>query len=290
MRADGRVALRLDVDVGDRALGAIDPEVAVRVRVRRRILVSLARAPHDDPDAVVGTAWGRLEVDPSNACAGDARPRRRHDTSCPRGRGHGVTLADADVKSPAFLSLNPNNKIPAIIDPNGPDGTPVGLWESGAILIYLAEKSGRFYGDTATDRAHITQWLMFQVSNVGPKFGECGHYKGYAPEPVPYSEARYFNELQRLYGVMDQHLGDQEYLADDYSIADIATFPWLAPAVRELHDVDIEAFPNVKRWYEQIDARPAVQRGMALLEDQMKIGDPDDEAREAFFGDRQFKR
>lgn len=203
---------------------------------------------------------------------------------------HPINILKGDQFDTAFLAISPNNRIPTIVDTDGPGGESFSLFESGAILMYLAEKADMLWPSDAAARYRVTQWLMFQVSNVGPKFGECGHYKGYAPEPVPYSEERYYNELLRLYGVMDKRLGENEYLADDYSIADIATFPWIAPKIRELHDVDIESFANVKRWYEQIDARPAVQRGMALLENQMKIGDPDDEAREAFFGNRQFKR
>jgi len=202
---------------------------------------------------------------------------------------HPVNILKGDQFDPEFLAISPNNRIPAIVDTDGPGGEAFSLFESGAILMYLAEKGDMLWPRDTAARYRVTQWLMFQMGNVGPKFGECGHYKGYAPEPVPYSEDRYYKELLRLYGVMDKHLGENEYLADEYSIADIAVFPWMAPNVRELHEVDIHTFSNVARWYERIDARPAVQRGLALLEDEMKIGDPDDEAREAFFGDSQFK-
>lgn len=203
---------------------------------------------------------------------------------------HPVNILKGDQFDPRFLAISPNNRIPAIVDTDGPGGEAFSLFESGAILMYLAEKAGMLWPRDTAARYRVTQWLMFQMGNVGPKFGECGHYKGYAPEPVPYSEDRYHKELLRLYGVMDKRLGENEYLADEYSIADIAVFPWMAPKVRELHEVDIHTFPNVTRWYQRIDGRPAVQRGMALLEDEMKIGDPDDEAREAFFGDSQFKK
>lgn len=203
---------------------------------------------------------------------------------------HPVNILKGDQFDPRFLAISPNNRIPAIVDTDGPGGEAFSLFESGAILMYLAEKADMLWPRDTAARYRVTQWLMFQMGNVGPKFGECGHYKGYAPEPVPYSEDRYHKELLRLYGVMDKRLGENEYLADEYSIADIAVFPWMAPKVRELHQVDIHTFPNVARWYQRIDARPAVQRGMALLEDEMKIGDPDDAAREAFFGDSQFKK
>ena len=203
---------------------------------------------------------------------------------------HPVNILKGEQFTPEFLAISPNNRIPAIVDLDGPDGTSFSLFESGAILMYLAEKAGTLCPESTTGRYRVIQWLMFQMGNVGPKFGECGHYKGYAPEPVPYSEDRYFKELIRLYGVMDKRLGESEFLADDYSIADIAVFPWMAPVPRELHQVDIHEFPNVERWYTTINARPAVQRGLALLEDQMKIGDPSDETREAFFGSSQYQR
>jgi len=128
------------------------------------------------------------------------------------------------------------------------------------------------------------------VANVGPKFGECGHFRGYAPEPYPYSIERYYKETLRLYGLMDQQLKNRPFLAGEYSIADIAVFPWTMPMVRKLHELDIDEFPSVKQWSEKIQARPAVQRGVALLEDRIKYGDPSDETREAFFGDSQYKR
>ncbi|MDJ0928274.1 MAG: glutathione S-transferase N-terminal domain-containing protein [Gammaproteobacteria bacterium] len=205
-------------------------------------------------------------------------------------RSHPVNILKGEQFEPEFLRISPNNRIPAIVDQDGPGGEPFPLFESGAILMYLAEKSGRLWPTDASARYRVTEWLMFQVANVGPKFGECGHYHGYAPEPVPYSIERYYSETQRLYGVLDNRLGDVEYLAGDYSIADIAVFPWMAPVVRELHKIDVDEFPNVKRWLDAISARPAVQRGMALLEADMKIGDPSDETREAFFGDSQYQR
>ena len=203
---------------------------------------------------------------------------------------HPVNILKGDQFAPEFLAISPNNRIPAIVDTDGPEGQQFSIFESGAILMYLAEKAEMLWPRETAARYRVTQWLMFQIGNVGPKFGECGHYKGYAPEPVPYSEDRYHKELLRLYGVMDDRLQISEYLADDYSIADIAVFPWMAPEVRALHQVEIDEFPNVRRWYDAIDSREPVRRGLALLQDQMKIGDPTDETREAFFGDSQFKR
>jgi len=136
----------------------------------------------------------------------------------------------------------------------------------------------------------VIQWLMFQMANVGPKFGECGHFKGYAPDKIPYPIERYFKETLRLYGVMDRELASREFLAGGYSVADIAVFPWTMPRVRALHEVDIAEFPNVRRWFDTIHARPAVRRGVALLEDRIRYGDPSDETREAFFGDSQHRR
>jgi GST-like protein len=136
-------------------------------------------------------------------------------------------------------------------------------------------------------RYRTLQWLMFQVAHVGPMFGQCGHFRGYAPEPVPYAIDRYCGETLKLYGIMDRQLAVDEYLAGDYSIADIAVLPWVAPKVRQLHQIDVDEFPNVMRWIGRMMERPAVQRGMQLLEGHMKLGNPTDEAREALFGERQ---
>jgi GST-like protein len=183
---------------------------------------------------------------------------------------------------PAFLRINPNNKIPAIVDRDGPGGEPITLFESGAILQYLAEKSGKFMPRAKRGRYEVLQWLTFQVANVGPMFGQCGHFLGYAPRKIRYAMDRYRNETLRLYGVMDRRLADVEYLAGAYSIADMATWPWVR--VRWLHQIDLAEFPNVARWYEAIGQRPAVQRGVALLDRREKIGNPDEKAREALFG------
>jgi GST-like protein len=196
-----------------------------------------------------------------------------------------VNILKGEQFQPSFLALNPNNKIPAIIDSDGPDDAAYGLFESGAIMIYLAEKAGRFIGTGPRTRFGVLQWLMFQVGGVGPMFGQCGHFLGYAPEPIPYAIDRYRNETLRLYGVMDRRLAECDYLAGDYSIADMAVWPWVH--VRWLHKIDLDDFPHVRRWYEAIAARPAVQRGVAVLADQMKIGNPDTETFEVFFGKSQ---
>ena len=201
---------------------------------------------------------------------------------------HPVNMLKGEQFDPEFLKISPNNKIPAIVDREGPEGVSMPLFESGAILQYLAEKTGRFMPTDSRGKYDVIQWLTFQVAAVGPMFGQCGHFLGYAPEKIPYAIDRYRNESLRLYGVMDRRLGDAPFLAGDYSIADMATFPWVK--VRWLHEIELDEFPNVKRWYDAIDARPAVQRGCALLEDEMKIGDPDDEARDALFGDQQLER
>jgi GST-like protein len=193
-----------------------------------------------------------------------------------------VNMLRGEQFKPAFLKINPNNKIPAIVDHDGPGGEPITLFESGAILQYLAEKTGQFMPRAKRGRYEVLQWLTFQVANVGPMFGQCGHFLGYAPRKIRYAIDRYRNETLRLYGVMDRRLRDHEYLAGNYSIADMATWPWVR--VRWLHHIELAEFPQVARWYEAIAARPAVQRGVAVLAPREKIGNPDAKAREALFG------
>ena len=181
---------------------------------------------------------------------------------------HRVTLADSDVKSPEYLSLNPNNKIPAIIDPNGPDGKPLGLWESGAILIYLAEKTGKLLGQTASDKAHIIQWLMFQMGGVGPMFGQLGFFYKFAGSAIedPRPKERYINEAKRLLAVLNNILTDKEWIAGEFSIADIALAPWLGALefYGAQEAVDWSAHSNAVAYLDRFKARPAVQRGMAI--------------------------
>jgi GST-like protein len=176
---------------------------------------------------------------------------------------HKIDITKNDQFTPDFLAINPNSKIPAIVDPDGPKGKRLTLFESGAILIYLAEKTGKFLTKDAFDRYIVLQWLMFQMGGVGPMFGQAHHFMRAAKEQIPYGIERYGNEAKRLYGVMNKRLGEAKFLAgDDYSIADIATYPWVAR--HEWHRVALEDFPNVKRWYDTIGARPAVARGMAV--------------------------
>jgi GST-like protein len=173
-----------------------------------------------------------------------------------------VNIGKGEQFRPEFLAINPNNRIPAIVDPEGPDGKPLNLFESGAILVYLAGKTGQFLPQTVRGRYIALQWLMFQMGNVGPIFGQAHHFIRNAKEQVPYGIKRYGDETRRLYGVLETRLQEAAFLADEYSIADIATFPWVAR--HEWHKVDLNDFPAVKRWYDRIAARPAVQKGMAV--------------------------
>jgi GSH-dependent disulfide-bond oxidoreductase len=175
---------------------------------------------------------------------------------------HKIDISRNDQFAPEFIAINPNSKIPAIVDPEGPKGKLV-LFESGAILIYLAEKTDKFLTKDPVGRYTVLQWLMFQMGGVGPMFGQAHHFMRAAKEQIPYGIERYGNEAKRLYGVLNKRLGEARFLAgDDYSIADIATYPWVAR--HEWHRVALEDFPNVKRWYDTIGARPAVARGMAV--------------------------
>ncbi|TVR99009.1 MAG: glutathione S-transferase family protein [Rhodospirillales bacterium] len=199
-----------------------------------------------------------------------------------------VDIGKGQQFDPAFLALNPNNRIPVIVDPDGPDGRPLTLFESGAILIYLAEKSGRFLPDRPRDRYRVLQWLMFQMGGLGPMLGQAHHFRSYAPETIPYAVDRYTNETTRLYRVLDHRLGEAEYLGGDYSIADIASYPWIRPWRRQGQDLD--AHPNLKRWFQAIDARPAVQRGLQVPPPGTDLNrDMDAETRANLFGTRQFE-
>jgi GSH-dependent disulfide-bond oxidoreductase len=185
-----------------------------------------------------------------------------------------------------FLRISPNNKMPAIVDSEGPDGEPISVFESGAILLYLAEKTGRFMPSSPRQRYEALQWLMFQVSSVGPMLGQAHHFRGYAPEEIPYAVDRYTNEAARLYGVMDSRLSEVEYFVDDdYSIVDMAIYPWVASHKRQ--GQKIEDFPNLRRWYEAIGKRPAVRRAMEVGEELRRpIEDLDEETRDVLFGGR----
>ena len=174
---------------------------------------------------------------------------------------HPVNLKQNDQMKPEYLAINPNNKIPAIVDTDGPGGKPFTLFESAAILMYLAEKSGKFWPQDMRKRYEVIQWLMFQMGGVGPMFGQANYFFR-LQEKVPYAMERFRKEALRLYNVLDKELGQREFLAGEYSIADIATYPWVWR--HEVHQVKLEEFPNVKRWFDAIAARPAVQRGMEI--------------------------
>ena len=176
---------------------------------------------------------------------------------------HKVHIGQGDQFKPEFVAINPNSKIPAIVDSDGPDGEPFALFESGAILVYLAGKTGRFLPRSVRGKYEALQWLMFQMGGVGPMFGQAHHFIRAKKDEIPYGTERYVKEAKRLYGVIDKQLGDRPYLAaGEYTIADIATYPWAAR--HEWHRVDLVEFPNVKRWFDTISRRPAVARGMAV--------------------------
>jgi GST-like protein len=201
---------------------------------------------------------------------------------------HPINIGAGDQFQPAFLKISPNNKIPALVDAEGPDGQPISLFESGAILLYLAAKTGKFLPKTDRAKYEVLQWLMFQMGGVGPMLGQTHHFRIYAPEKIVYAINRYTNEAKRLYGVMDKQLTTHRYIAgDEYTIADIAIFPWLRSWQNQ--GVDWTDYPRLRQWFDEIGNRPAVQRGVQVLADQRK---PlvDDKAREMMFGATQYQR
>ena len=199
-----------------------------------------------------------------------------------------VNIGAGEQFRPEFLEISPNNKIPAIVDPQGPDGRPISVFESGAILVYLASKTGRFLPTGDRARFEVLQWLMFQMGGVGPMLGQAHHFRMYAPQQVPYAIDRYTNEARRLYGVIDNRLAESKWLGGtEYSIADIATFPWLRSWQNQ--GVVLEDHPHLKRWFDFIAARPAVQRGVKVLAD-LRRPITDDKAREVLFGKTQYER
>ena len=175
---------------------------------------------------------------------------------------HPINIGKGEQNTAEYIAINPNSKIPAIIDGEGPGGKPVKVFESGAILIYLAEKTGKLLSSDPRARLQALEWLMFQMGGVGPMLGQVHHFLRNAPEPIPYAIERYVKETRRLYGVLDRRLAESAFLAGEYSIADIATYPWVAR--HEWHRVDLAEFPNVERWFAAIGARPAVERGMKV--------------------------
>src|SRR5438132_8392997 len=177
-------------------------------------------------------------------------------------RVHRIDIGKGDQFTPEYVAINPNSKIPSIVDPEGPDGEPLALMESGAILVYLAGKTGKFLPPSSRGKYDALQWLMFQMGGVGPSFGQAHHFMRAKKDEIPYGSERYGTEAKRLYGVMDKHLADHQYFTREHTIANIAIYPWLARYER--HRVNLGDFRNVKRWYDALGARPAVQRGMAV--------------------------
>jgi len=202
-------------------------------------------------------------------------------------RLHAVNIGRGEQFEPQFLRISPNNKIPAMTDSDGPDGKPISLFESGAILIYLAAKSGRFLPSDIRGKYEALQWLMFQMGSIGPMLGQAHHFRLYAPEKIEYAVNRYTNEAKRLYRVMNRRLAEVPYFAGEYSIADISIFPWTRSHANQ--GVDLAEYPDFKRWYDAVAARPAVQRGVHMLADRRKSL-TDDTARANLFGDKQYEK
>jgi len=196
-----------------------------------------------------------------------------------------IDILAGEQFKPEFLAISPNNRMPAIVDRDGPGGKPISIFESGAILQYLGNKSGKLYPPEIHQRIDVDQWLFWQMAGLGPMSGQAGHFRNYARQTIPYAIARYTNEVARLYGVMNKRLADRPFLAGNYSIADIACYPWVTSAERL--GQNLESFPHLQRWYETIGARPAVIRGMALGADRRASPDRlknDDKVHEILFG------
>jgi GST-like protein len=199
-----------------------------------------------------------------------------------------VDIGAGDQFKPEFLKISPNNRMPAIVDSDGPGGKPFSVFESGAILMYLADKTGKFWSKDPVLRWRTVEWLMFQMASVGPMFGQNGHFRNYAPEKLEYAINRYTNETKRIWGVLDRQLQDRDYVVGDYSIADMAIYPWLRFPDR--HGVDLDSFPNVKRWRAAIEARPAVQKAVVILDEKRRTQPIDEKQREVLFGSTQYAR
>jgi GST-like protein len=201
---------------------------------------------------------------------------------------HPIDIQRGDQFKPDFLMISPNNKMPAIVDTDGPGGKRLSVFESGAILMYLAEKTGKFLPKDVAGRYEVIQWLMFQMGGVGPMLGQAHHFRQYAPEKIQYAIDRYTNEAGRLYRVVNTRLAGREFIAGDYSIADMAIYPWLQPWERQ--GQNIEDYPHIKRWFGTLGARPAVQKGMQVLADKRRTGPMDEKAREMMFGKTQYQQ
>ncbi len=194
-----------------------------------------------------------------------------------------VNIGRGEQFKPDFLAISPNNRMPAIVDHDPPGGgAPVSVFESGAILVYLAEKAGQFLPTDLRGRFEVLQWVMWQMGGLGPMAGQAHHFRQYAPEPLAYAIDRYTKEVNRLYGVLNKRLADREYLAGAYSIADMAAWPWVVPWANQ--GQKIEEFPNLQRWFEAIKARPAVERGFAVGKELRSTAPMDDEAKKVLFG------
>jgi len=194
-----------------------------------------------------------------------------------------VNIGRGEQFKPEFLAISPNNRMPAIVDPEPiGGGAPLSIFESGAILMYLAEKSGRFMPSDVRGRYEVLQWLFWQMGGLGPMAGQAHHFRQYAPEPIPYATERYTKEVNRLYGVMDRRLADREYLAGDYSIADMAAFPWVLPYERQ--GQRLEDFPNLERWFKAMRERPAVARGLDVGKEFRTAVPMDEDAKKILFG------
>ena len=196
-----------------------------------------------------------------------------------------VNIGKGEQFKPEFLAISPNNRMPAIVDPDGPGGEPISVFESGAILMYLGRKFARFYPvENERARVEVEQWLMWQMGGLGPMCGQAHHFRQYAPEKVPYAIERYTNEVNRLYGVMNKRLADRDFLAGEYSIADMACIGWIKPHERQGQNLD--DFPDLKRWFETMMARPAVERGLAVAGELRGDISKDEEARRVLFGQK----
>ena len=199
-----------------------------------------------------------------------------------------INIGTGDQFKPEFLKISPNNKIPALVDPHGPDGKPISVFESGAILIYLAAKTGRFMPKSDRAKFEVLQWLMFQMGGVGPMLGQNHHFRLYAPEKLDYAISRYTNEAKRIYGVIDRRLAVSKFLGgSQYSIADMATFPWLRNWQNQ--GVLMDDYPHLKKWFDGIAARAAVQRGVEVLT-ALRKPITDDKARDVLFGSTQYQK
>lgn len=199
---------------------------------------------------------------------------------------HPIRIGKGDQFAPEFLAISPNNKIPAIVDPEGPGGAPISVFESGAILKYLAEKFGKFYPTDPRARVAVDEWLFWQMGGFGPMLGQNHHFAIYAPEKIAYAIDRYRNETHRLYGVLNKQLSDKDYIVGDYSIADMASLSWSLGWERQ--GIDLAEFPNIAAWQERLKARPAVERGLAveLPEDQQVDLAKDKDAQQVMFNQR----